>query len=309
MDGRVSYEERGIVFECQGEALVGVASVPAQAREVGVVMIVGGPQYRAGSHRQFVLVARHLASHGIACFRFDNRGMGDSTGAFRDFEIIQDDVGAAVDALVRTVPEVRRVVLWGLCGGASAACLYAPLDRRVCGTLLVNPWVRTEVSKARTYIKHYYGRRLLEPAFWRKLASGRVSVRAAMTGFLAMLRKASVGGKSAKSTKGAASAGSPQPAATLLDEMFEGLQASTCRSLVLLSGRDYVARECEEFMLPRAEFAELEAQGRIAVKKVDAADHTFAAREMHRTLEATTRAWVEGLDLPADEAGLEWVRA
>lgn len=299
----MSYEERGIVFECQGESLVGVASVPAQAREIGVVVIVGGPQYRAGSHRQFVLLARHLARHGIACFRFDNRGMGDSTGVFRDFEIIQEDVGAAVDALVQAVPQVRRVVLWGLCGGASAACLYAPLDSRVCGTLLVNPWVRTEVSKARTYIKHYYGRRLLEPAFWRKLASGRVGVRAAMSGFLAMLRKAGGAGKNA------AVSGSPAPEASLLDQMFEGLQASTCRSLVLLSGRDYVGRECEEFMLPRPEFAELASQGRIEVKKVEAADHTFAAREMHRALEATTREWVETFDVPAPVAGREWVRA
>lgn len=304
MDDRVNYEERGIVFNCAGESLVGVASVPDQPSAVGVVMIVGGPQYRAGSHRQFVLVARHLARNGIACFRFDNRGMGDSTGAFRDFEIIEEDVGEAVNALVAAVPQVQRVVLWGLCGGASAACLYAPLDARVCGTLLINPWVRTEVSGAKTYIKHYYGRRVLDPVFWRKLGSGQVSVGAAISGFLSTLRKA-LSGRGQK----ARGANAALPPAALLDQMFAGLHASVCRSLVLLSGRDFVGRECEEQMLPRPEFAALEAQERIVVKKVEDADHTFAAREMHRLLESTTLDWVEGFQTRGSEPCLDLVRA
>lgn len=301
MDDGVNYEERGIVFECKGESLIGVASVPAQARDLGVVIIVGGPQYRAGSHRQFVLIARLLASQGIACFRFDNRGMGDSTGPFRDFEIIEDDVGAAVDAFVAAVPQVKRIMLWGLCGGASAACLYAPLDARVCGALLVNPWVRTEASEAKTYLKHYYGRRLLEPSFWRKLVSGRVGLRSATLGFVAMLRKA-----------GGGADGQPKKQAyrpkTLLDRMFAGLQKSRGRSLVLLSGRDYVGRECDEFMLPRPEFAALKAQGKIAVKQVPGADHTFASREMHRLLETTTLEWVESFDAAVREADRDLVR-
>lgn len=303
MDGRVNYEERGIVFDCADESLVGVASVPARPREVGVVMIVGGPQYRVGSHRQFVLVARHLASHGIACFRFDNRGMGDSTGAFRDFEVIEEDVGEAVNALIAAVPQVRRVVLWGLCGGASAACLYAALDARVCGTLLINPWVRTEASGAKTYIKHYYGRRLLDPAFWRKLARGQVGLGAAVSGFLSTLRKAAGGRRTKRASN------EPAAPATLLDQMLAGLQASDCRSLVLLSGRDFVGRECEEQMLVRPEYGALEAQGRISMKQVAEADHTFAAREMHSVLEQTTLEWVESFDMRESEARLDLMRA
>lgn len=302
MDDGVNFKEHGIVFECMGESLVGVASVPAQTRDVGVLIIVGGPQYRAGSHRQFVLIARQLANRGIASFRFDNRGMGDSTGPFRDFEIIEDDVGAAVQAFVAAAPAVKRIVLWGLCGGASAACLYAPLDARVCGALLVNPWVRTETSEAKTYLKHYYGRRLLDPVFWRKLISGRVGLRAAATGFVAMLRKA-IGHADWVSKKRVA-----EPR-TLLDRMLDGLENSRCRALVLLSGRDYVGRECEEFMLPRPEFAALREHGRVEVRQEPGADHTFASREMHRLLEATTLEWVESFDAPMREADLDLVRA
>ena len=42
-----------------------------------VLVVVGGPQVRAGSHRHFVQLARHLATHGHAVMRFDVRGMGD----------------------------------------------------------------------------------------------------------------------------------------------------------------------------------------------------------------------------------------
>jgi len=61
-----------------------VVSVPgeadAAAADTGVLIVVGGPQYRVGSHRQFVMLARFLADHGVPCMRFDYRGMGDVSG-------------------------------------------------------------------------------------------------------------------------------------------------------------------------------------------------------------------------------------
>src|SRR5690606_31415058 len=109
-----------------------------------------------GSHRQFVLLCRHLAAHGIPAMRFDYRGMGDSTGAERGFDTVADDIRAAIDSFIKRVPSIGRVVLWGLCDAASAACLYAPSDERVGGLVLANPWVRTAAGEAKTYLKHYY---------------------------------------------------------------------------------------------------------------------------------------------------------
>ena len=54
--------EQAFTFGAGPASLIGVlhhAQAPGNSR--GVVVVVGGPQYRVGSHRQFVLLARALA--------------------------------------------------------------------------------------------------------------------------------------------------------------------------------------------------------------------------------------------------------
>src|SRR5689334_11218312 len=117
----MSVEEQAFGFACRGEWLCGIASLPRQPAARGVLIVVGGPQYRAGSHRQFTLLARSLAAQGIASMRFDYRGMGDSDGAMRSFEAVDDDLRAAVDQFMALAPGLTEVVIWGLCDAASAA--------------------------------------------------------------------------------------------------------------------------------------------------------------------------------------------
>ena len=57
----IAYREEGKVFWCGENRLVGVATIPEKGSDVGVLVLVGGPQYRIGSHRQFALLARALA--------------------------------------------------------------------------------------------------------------------------------------------------------------------------------------------------------------------------------------------------------
>jgi hypothetical protein len=95
-----TYLESALVFECGGERLLGVISRPARPARAGIVIVVGGPQYRIGSHRQFLLLARDLARAGFAVMRFDYRGMGDSEGQTCSFEAVDDDIAAAIDAFV-----------------------------------------------------------------------------------------------------------------------------------------------------------------------------------------------------------------
>jgi len=80
--------EQVVVYECQGQRCVGLVHAPGAA-SIGVVIVVGGPQYRVGSHRQFLLLARSLAADGVPVLRFDYRGMGDSEGDIRDFENVR----------------------------------------------------------------------------------------------------------------------------------------------------------------------------------------------------------------------------
>ena len=174
------WSEIALLTPCGDSHLVGILSAPQQAATTGVLIIVGGPQYRVGSHRQFVLLARRMAEAGYAVLRFDVRGMGDSSGEPKGFESIPEDIDAMLNVLREHAPGLQRTVLWGLCDGASAALLYcaARPSHGLAGLILANPWVRTEASQARTRIKHYYFDRLKQRAFWHKLVSGRVELAA-----------------------------------------------------------------------------------------------------------------------------------
>lgn len=176
----MNYREEVAPIVCAHTHLVGILARPLRPAATGVVVVVGGPQYRVGSHRQFVLLARALAQAGFAVLRFDVRGMGDSGGRARGFEDSGADIAAAIAALQQAVPQVTQVALWGLCDGASAALLYwhATQDERVSTLCLANPWVRTPASLAHTQLKHYYLQRLCSADFWRKLLRGGVAAPA-----------------------------------------------------------------------------------------------------------------------------------
>ncbi len=168
--------EEGVVFPCHDAWLVGVLHRSASPAARGVLLVVGGPQTRVGSHRQFTLLARALAAAGVPVMRFDYRGMGDSGGTLVGFEGIAPDLDAALACFVERVTELREVVLWGLCDAASAALLHAPAHPAVAGMVLLNPWVTEGQAGAAVLLRHYYLRRALSGDFWRRLARGQVRV-------------------------------------------------------------------------------------------------------------------------------------
>jgi uncharacterized protein len=236
----LAWTEEPLTFECQGDRLLGVLAEPeappaTAAGDLGVLIVVGGPQYRGGSHRQFTLLARHLAAAGLPVLRFDVRGMGDSEGALRSFEALDEDVAAAIDAFCSARPALRRIVLWGLCDGASAALLYlhARPDPRVAALCLLNPWVRSAQTLAATHVKHYYWARLQEAAFWRKLLQGGVALKA-LRGLLENLRQANVKMLRSDPASGPASYTERMAAA------WSGFSGPT---LLLMSERDLTAQE------------------------------------------------------------------
>jgi exosortase A-associated hydrolase 1 len=278
----MQFEERALAFQCGDDTLVGIASVPAAPCTRGVLIVVGGPQYRVGSHRQFALLARHLAAHGIAAMRFDVRGMGDSTGDERDFEGIQDDIRAALDAFVDAVPGMRDVVLWGLCDGASAAALYAPGDARVRGLVLLNPWVRTDDGVARTTLKYHYRDRLRDPAFWRKLARGQFDYVGSIKSMLGLVR-AAFGGDGKKRDDAPAS---------LPERMRQGLHAFGGHTLLVIGGADLTGREFCDVAASTPAWKRLSGAPRVTWRRLEEADHTFSRRAWRDQVAAWTAEWV-----------------
>lgn len=273
-------ERRPLVFPCGDVGLVGVLHVPRDQAGVGVVIVVGGPQYRVGSHRQFVYLADALGAAGFPTLRFDYRGMGDSGGEFRGFEYIDPDIEAAVGALRQACPGVRHVVLWGLCDAATAAAFYAR-NHSVAGLVLANPWVRTAEGMARSYVQNYYGQRLLSRDFWVRLLTGKMSVLARLRDFLADWRTAR------GSRSGAASTSLP-----------ERLRASVERFpgpvLLLMSGDDLTAGEFDLHLKGDSWAA---WRGRSQVSRVDlpGVDHTFSSRDGHRQVNEATVDWLRRL--------------
>lgn len=268
-------------FVCAGESLVGIISQPAEpvrgaAADTGIVIIVGGPQYRAGSHRQFVLLARALAGGGHAVLRFDCRGMGDSTGKAPGFDAIDADIGAAIDALQVACPGVQKVVLWGLCDGASAALLYGrhTRDVRLAGFALANPWLHTEQAEAHAIVHRRYRQRLREGAFWRKLLNGGINPLRKLNEMWHHWRTARAGSAPGQVTR----------------QLLAALHEQQLPMLLLLCRRDATAQ---------AFLAQLQLEGssflaQAHVHRVDfaAADHTFSRAEWRCAVEEETLAWL-----------------
>ena len=282
-------QERAFTFPCAEASLVGIVHQPLTPARRGVLILVGGPQYRVGSHRQFLLLARSLADQGIPAMRFDHRGIGDSDEPYLGFETLDADIAAAIDAFIAQCPELEEVVLWGLCDAASAILFYAHRDPRVAGLVLLNPWVRTPESEARTYLRHYYLRRLMARDFWRSLLTGRVKPMASAASLLDLLARR-FGRKRASDPAG--SAPGPLDRRPLLERMANGLARYRGPALLIMSGQDLTAREFEDSARQSASWCRLMAEDRVRRQDLESADHTFSRRIWRDRVSAWTVDWL-----------------
>lgn len=258
--------------------MVGILSLPAAPGPRGILIVTGGPQYRVGSHRQFVLLARALAAQGWPVLRFDLRGMGDSEGSARDYRAAGPDIAGALAQFFDAVPTLREVVLWGLCDGATAAACHAPRDARVYALILLNPWVRSSAGLARATLRHYYLPRLLQGAFWRKLASGGVRTGAS----LASLRQAAAATLAQTQEDDA-----PAPALLRALTQFQG------KVLLILSGDDLGAREWQALLHGDGAWRAVAARAQWTQAQVDGANHTFASAAWRGEVEQLCARWLQ----------------
>lgn len=262
------------VITCDNEHLMAVMHRGKPGVRRGVVGVVaGGPQYRSGAHRQFVSLARQLAGRGHPVLRFDLKGMGDSTGNHVGFQQSEADIRAAIDQLVMLNPGLDEIVLFGECESASGILFYAYRDVRVKGIVLVNPWVRTEGGRAEVIIKHYYLERIMSADFWRKVVFGKFNPFASLASFADVLRTY-LSGRSAN-----------RRAAQLVDDISDlplpqktaaGLRRFTGKTLIMMSGRDYIAREFDQVVKHSDAWQGLLQNPNVQRHDLADADHTFS---------------------------------
>lgn len=275
-------KEYPVCFSCEREQLIGIIHKPDAHKWSGVLVIVGGPQYRVGSHRQFVLLARKLAESAIPVMRFDYRGMGDSSGEACTFEDIGSDIRLAIDTFMQQVPGLDKIYLWGLCDAATAALLYAVNDSRVAGLVLLNPWVRTESGEAKVYLRHYYLGRLFEKEFWKKMMSGKLNAKASLASFAGMIAKSRNMGQAMREDLPASLPGC----------FLAGLRAYKGRVCLILSTNDLTANEFRDFFNLSPCRAGLLSEGRVVIYEVAGANHTFSRREWREEVEQLTLGFI-----------------
>jgi uncharacterized protein len=282
---RSAFIEQGVVFSSGENRLVGVAALPASPASIGVLILVGGPQYRTGSHRQFTLLARDLAAAGIASLRFDFTGMGDSEGQQQAFNDIDEDLSAALAAFMALEPKVERVVLWGLCDAASSSMMHAHSHSSVCGMVLLNPWVHGAEFSPAVKLSHYYRPLLTGKDSWRRMLAGEVELLPAFKEFVASSFRTVLGvfgGSAGKSSRH-----------SFVDQMSEGLGKFGHESLIILSEDDLTAHEFTTLTAGDRRWRKLMSNPRISSHTVAEADHTFSTKSWREEVSRLTIDWVK----------------
>lgn len=158
---------------------------------VGLLMVSGGNETRAGAFSGQAQMAARIAATGFPVLRFDRRGVGDSTGENAGFQGISADLAAAMRAFSSASPGLRRVVAFGNCDAASALLLNPGAG---CDALaLANPWTFEDPhadAPDPASIHQRYAAKLRNPAEMWRLLTGKVSLAKLARG---LIRVATVG--------------------------------------------------------------------------------------------------------------------
>lgn len=267
--------EKVIQFHVAERLLYGILHLPAQvhARQ-GVLMVIGGPQTRVGSHRLYVQIARRLGAAGIAVFRFDYAGMGDSEGDFVGFEHAGASIRAAIDTVYDQLPELEQLIVWSLCDGAAASAIYAPQDRgRIAALILCNPYVPSAAGQARVFLKYYYLRRLLQKEFWLKVGHLRLDLKDTI-GSLVKFIGTSRNHRNTEQLPASDRAPLPLP-----ERVMHGLVEFQQPVQFIISSADLTGMEFYQLLKSTPAAKKRERQGVFTVRFVSEADHTFSTPE------------------------------
>ena len=176
---------RLITFPAAGEALVG--TLDEASGTTGLLIVSGGNEVRMGAHRGMAMLAAKAAATGYPVFRFDRRGIGDSTGENGGYLSSEAEIAAAAETF-RKEADVTRIVAFGNCDAATALAFFhsgAGIDALV----LANPWTVEQSSDLppAAAVRARYASKLRDPREWLRLLRGGVDLGKLLKG----LRRAS----------------------------------------------------------------------------------------------------------------------
>ncbi len=282
--------EEPVQFLSNGKRLYGILHIPDNSVSPScvVIILVGGPQIRIGSHRLYVKLARFLSSHNITALRFDYEGMGDSDGDYVGFEHAGPSIAAALDFLNKRFSKEVRIVIWSLCDGASAGALYAgEKPRQIDGLILCNPLVLTDEGLARSNLRHYYTKRLKEKEFWDKLLSFKIDIEFTIQSFIDYIKRANFFSNGHLSSTESNEKTLPH---RVVDSLIKFKEPVRC----ILSTDDIVAANFLDVLKKRKKIKSLYAGKSICNYFIKGADHTFTDSEAKKELfETTLKAFYE----------------
>jgi hypothetical protein len=129
---------------------------------------------------------------------------------------------------------------------------------------LINPWVRSEDSRADALLKTYYSRRFLQADVWRRLLTGQLSLRSVVEPIRLW-----------QASRRAAAFKSPPPSQDLPSNLLYHLSQFDGQIWTVLSGNDLTAAETESLLDRNEQWRRLLGSSAENLLRVAGADHTF----------------------------------
>lgn len=274
------YEELPVRFG-PNERLFGVVCKPLDREPSGIVVLANsGRDYHIGWGRAGVEQARALAERGIASFRFDAGGIGDSVAAegapdevlYSDEQL--DDLRCAIDYAAAC--DAGPIAVAGRCSGAYGAFQIAVQDTRVRTVVPINiqrfVWDPRESVADALQSAHRSlsasAAMLLSKRNLKRLLSGNLRIGAAAGALLKRLADKML------SKPVEVAGGAPVP--NLHEEghrRFKLLQSRGARVALVFSEGDHGLNEFRSYMGRKG--AKLRRYPRASISIIPGADHDF----------------------------------
>ncbi len=264
-------------FECEEQMLAG--TLDEGPLTTGLLIVSGGNEIRSGAHAGMAKLARNIAERGYPVFRYDRRGVGDSTGANQGFLETQADIGSAIEQFHDINPQIQKIVAFGNCDAATALALFgADIAMDMC--VLANPWVieaadispEGPTAPPPSAIRSRYWERLKNPRSIIDLFTGKIDLR--------------------KLAKGLKQATQKQENTALSIRLSDGLIRLGVPTRILLANRDTTARAFLAAWNSKG-FKAVRALPNISTETLDSASHSFA--------DDNSKLWLENQLLEALE--------